>query len=161
MVKWGPILCRSLQPRGPYAMPILLLWGLFSSKINYDQSGIYQIQFQFDERTIKNGLPGQGLNLVSKKAFHTMVLPTFPTLGFKNKWNQNILKFSFSLQVFWVKMSSAPGLIEIEDAYHRIESFIHKTPVMTSSALNKISNENSGQFFNLTMIYLVISILQL
>ena len=44
-------------------------------------------------------------------------------------------------------MSSAPGLIEIEDAYHRIESFIHKTPVMTSSALNKISNENSGQFF--------------
>ena len=44
-------------------------------------------------------------------------------------------------------MSSAPGLIEIEDAYHRIESFIHKTPVMTSSALNKISNENSGNFF--------------
>jgi hypothetical protein len=41
-------------------------------------------------------------------------------------------------------MSSRPNLNDIAEAYNRISGFIHKTPIMTSSALDQISNENAG-----------------
>ena len=41
-------------------------------------------------------------------------------------------------------MSSCPTLSTIKDAYHRISGYVHQTPIMTSSALAKLSSENAG-----------------
>lgn len=41
-------------------------------------------------------------------------------------------------------MSSRPELSDIETAYHRISGFVHQTPILTSSALDKLSSKNAG-----------------
>ena len=41
-------------------------------------------------------------------------------------------------------MSSRPTLSTISDAYQRISGYVHQTPIMTSSALEKLSAENAG-----------------
>ena len=49
-------------------------------------------------------------------------------------------------------MSSCPNLNDIAEAYNRISGFIHKTPILTSLALDQISNENAGSILKYEIV---------